>query len=316
MNSRKRSNFPGGKPGADFPEAALIESSRAIRIRDYLFITAGTCLMAVSTNLFYSPADMIPGGFTGLAIIIRAVTQRLYPGGVPLWLTNLVLNIPLILFSIRLRGWKFMRRTLLAAALFSFHLFWIPELPLTTEDLFLTSIFGGALMGFGLALVFTGRATTGGTDTLAALLQRLIPHVPVSRILPFLDGGIIALSAWIFGIPLTLYAIVSVVLAGKISDEFTSGVKNARLALIISDHYSEIALEIMRDLNRGVTRLDGSGMYTGSSRPVLMCAVSKKEIVHLRERVSEIDPAAFMILMDASEVRGEGFLPYTAHEEL
>ena len=105
-------------------------------------------------------------------------------------------------------------------------------------------------MGFGLALVFTGRATTGGTDTLAALLQRLIPHVPVSRILPFLDGGIIALSAWIFGIPLTLYAIVSVVLAGKISDEFTSGVKNARLALIISNHYPEIAQEIIVLRNR------------------------------------------------------------------
>jgi uncharacterized membrane-anchored protein YitT (DUF2179 family) len=286
------------------------------RRKDLLRIFAGTLLMAAATNLFYSPAEMIPGGFTGLAIIIRHLTLSVVKGGIPLWLANIILNVPLILFSILLRGWKFMRRTFIAAVLFSIHLFWIPELSLASDDLLLTSIFGGVIMGVGLALVLNGKATTGGTDTLAALLQRLLPYLSVARILPFLDGAIIVFSAFIFGIPLTLYAIISVVLAGAVADEITSGIKNARMTYIISDHYDTIADRIMNEMQRGVTMLHGTGMYTGSKKPVLMCAVSKKEIVHLRELVSETDPDAFMILVNASEVRGEGFLPYAAREEL
>jgi uncharacterized membrane-anchored protein YitT (DUF2179 family) len=106
------------------------------------------------------------------------------------------------------------------------------------------------------------------------------------------------------------------VLAGAVADEITSGIKNARMTYIISDHYDTIADRIMNEMQRGVTMLHGTGMYTGSKKPVLMCAVSKKEIVHLRELVSETDPDAFMILVNASEVRGEGFLPYAAREEL
>lgn len=286
------------------------------RRKDLLRIFAGTLLMAAATNLFYSPAEMIPGGFTGLAIIIRHLTLSVVKGGIPLWLTNIILNVPLILFSILLRGWKFMRRTFIAAVLFSIHLFWIPELSLASDDLLLTSVFGGVIMGVGLALVLNGKATTGGTDTLAALLQRLLPYLSVARILPFLDGAIIVFSAFIFGIPLTLYAIISVVLAGAVADEITSGIKNARMTYIISDNYDTIADRIMNEMQRGVTMLHGTGMYTGSKKPVLMCAVSKKEIVHLRELVSETDPDAFMILVNASEVRGEGFLPYAAREEL
>ena len=286
------------------------------RRKDLLAIFLGTLLMAAATNLFYSPAEMIPGGFTGLAIIIRHLTEPLVKGGIPLWLTNIILNVPLILFSILLRGWKCMRRTFIAAVLFSVHLFWIPELSLAADDLFLTSVFGGVIMGIGLAMVFSGKATTGGTDTLAALLQRLLPYLSVARILPFLDGAVIVFSAFIFGIPLTLYAIISVILAGAVADEITSGIKNARMTYIISDKYDEIANRIMHEMQRGVTMLHGTGMYTGSMKPVLMCAVSKKEIVHLRELVSETDPDAFMILVNASEVRGEGFLPYAASEEL
>ena len=290
-----------------------------IRIKEQyhlLLIFLGTALMALATNLFFAPANMIPGGFTGLAMIIRSLTSRLVPGGVPLWLSNIALNVPLILLAIRLRGWKFMRRTFFAALLFSLNLFLVPELPLTPDDLFLTTVFGGVLMGAGLALVFIAKATTGGTDTLAALIQRLIPYASVSRILPFLDGAIIFLSVFIFGIPLTLHAVIAVFLAGAVSDQITSGAKNARLAYIISDQHEEITHAILYEMGRGATLLHATGMYTGQKKPVLLCAVSKKEIVTLRELISHIDPNAFMILTDASEIRGEGFLPYAAREEL
>ena len=282
---------------------------------DFLWIFIGTALMAMSTNLFFSSADMVPGGFTGLAIIIRHLTQDITAGGIPLWISNIVLNVPLILFSIRLRGWRFIKRTFFAAILFSVHLYWIPELTVVEGDLVLTSVFGGILMGLGLGFVLLGKATTGGTDTLAALIQAGLPYLSVAKIVPFLDGTIILISVFIFGIRLTLYAVLSVFLAGLVADEITAGTRNAKLAYIISDHHEEIAHSVMNEMDRGATLLKGIGMYTGSSRPVLMVAVSKREIVTLREIAASHDPDAFLILTDATEIRGEGFLRYS-HDEL
>lgn len=282
---------------------------------DYLWILLGTALMAVSSNLFYAPAGVIPGGFTGLGIIIQEVTEPLIKGGVPLWFTNLVLNIPLFLIVIKIRGFRFMSRTIITTVLFSAWLFVIPEIPLVADDLFLTAVIGGALMGFGVGLTFLGKGTTGGTDTVAALINKVQPHISSARILPVLDGAIILLSVWIFGVRNTLYAIVSVAISGYLSDHVLYGVRNANLAFIISDHNDEIADALLQDMSRGVTRLKGTGMYTDTERSVLLCAVSKRQTVIVKEIVSAIDPTAFLILTDAGEIRGEGFLDYS-HEEL
>ncbi len=281
---------------------------------DLIWIIFGTFLMALSTNLFFTPANMVPGGFTGLAIILKHLTERVIRGGLPIWLANIILNVPLILMTVRIRGFRFIKKTLFAAVIFSAFLYLIPEYPMIPEDLFLVSVIGGALMGAGLGLVFQGKATTGGTDTLAALLQYFMPQFSVAKILPVLDGMIILLAAWIFGIPLTLYAVISVYIAGKVADQFTTGMRNANLYYIISDHHKEISRAIMEELDRGVTKIDGTGMYTNRDKAVLMCAVSKKQTVLLRDIVAETDPNAFMILVDAREIRGEGFLQYTKEE--
>ncbi len=294
--------------------AAYLRRERRI---DFLWIFIGTLLMAVSTNLFYAPAGMVPGGFTGLAMIIRRLTEQFLGWGLPLWLANILLNVPLILFSIKLRGWRFLRRTFFASLLFSFHLLYIPEYALVKDDLVLITVFGGVCMGLGLGFVFLGKATTGGTDTLAALIQHFIPHTSVATILPFLDGCVIALSAFIFGINITCYAIISVTMVGMIADYVVSGTKNAKMAYIISDEYQNISAAVLKEMDRGVTMLEGTGMYTNTHKPVLLVAVSKKEIVTLRSIVADYDKTAFMILTDATEVRGEGFLNYTnMHDEL
>ena len=136
--------------------------------KDYLWILVGTAVMALSTNLFFVPENLVCGGFTGISIIIKYLTAHLMPGGFPLWATNIILNVPLLLFSIRLRGWSFVRKTLGATLLFSAWLYIIPVCPVITGDLILTAVFGGATMGAGLGLVFLGKSTTGGTDTVAA----------------------------------------------------------------------------------------------------------------------------------------------------
>lgn len=284
------------------------------RRRDFIWIIAGSGLTALATNLFFTPAHLVPGGFTGLAIIIKHLTAGLLPGGVPTWFSNAALNVPLILLSIRSRGWRFLRRTFAASIAFSVWLFLIPEYPLAGSDLFLNAAVGGALMGIGLGFVFLGKATTGGTDTLAALIQRHIPHRSVASVMQVLDAVIILLSVWIFGMTISLYAVIAVVLTSYIADDLIGGFRNAYVAYIISEKSGTIASEIMEELDRGVTELPGVGLYTGQSRPVLFCAVSKKQTVILRDLVADIDPKAFLILTDAKEIRGEGFLGYSREE--
>ena len=275
---------------------------------DYVFIIVGTFLMAGSTNLFFTPVNMVPGGFTGLSIILQYLTKK------PVWMWNIMFNIPLILIATKVRGWKFTRRTLIATLLFSLWLIIIPEMDVTNHNLFLVSVIGGGLMGFGLGLVFAGKATTGGTDTLAAIFQRLFPYLNTARIMPLLDVVVIVVATKVFGIEVSLYAIIAVIISGRISDGVISGQKNASMAFIISDKYEDISYAITNEMNRGATILSGYGTYTKLPRNVLLCAVNKRQIAILRDIVSEIDPLAFMILTEANEVRGQGFLKYTKEE--
>lgn len=282
--------------------------------QNLLWIIVGTFFMAISANLFYTPANMVPGGFTGLAIIIRRLSEPFVEGGLPVWLSNLILNVPLIVLAIILRGWNFMRRTLIASLVFSFWLYILPVYAVVSEDYLLIALFGGVIMGLGLGFVLLGKATTGGTDTLAALFQKLLPHISVAKLLPVLDGLVILLSVWIFGIRISMYAVITVTVCGIVADRLVSGFRNAYTAYIVSGKYTEIADAVMESLDRGATALEGKGMYTGSDRPVLMCAVSKKQIADLKEIVCTVDPDAFMILIESREIRGEGFLGYSKEE--
>lgn len=282
--------------------------------KNMIRVLAGTVLMAVSTNLFFAPADLVPGGFTGLAILIRRWTEQLPFGGIPVWLGNAILNVPLLLFSVRIRGWKFIRRTLIASVLFSLWLFLIPEHALV-DNLYLNSVIGGGIMGIGIGSVFLGKATTGGTDTLAALLQHYYPHIPTAKILPVMDMVIIVLSVWVFGMERSMFAVVSVIISGIVSNRVISGARNAYLAYVISDKSSEIAPVMMKELDRGVTQIRGTGLYTNTEKPVLFCAISDRQVPLLKEIVEEYDRNAFLIITEATEIRGEGFLHYS-HEEL
>ncbi|MEE1114905.1 MAG: YitT family protein [Eubacterium sp.] len=275
---------------------------------DIIWIIAGTLLMAVSVNLFYTPAKMVPGGFSGLAILLKYVSGAWIEGGVPVWMWNFILNVPLILFAVLIRGWKFMSRTFLATVIFTVWLYIIPEYGLASDDLFLIAVIGGGIMGVGLGLVFLGNATTGGTDTVAAIITKLLPHLSIAKILPLLDAVIVLISAAIFGIRVSLYAVITVILSGMIADRIINGFRNAYTAYIISESADRIAETIMAELERGVTKLQGTGMYTKNDRPVLLCAISKKQTVLLKDIVYSIDPDAFVIMTDAQEIRGEGFL--------
>ena len=251
----------------------------------------------------YDPLDMVTGGFSGLAIVIKQLSQMLFGKGVPLWVTNLVLNIPLFLFGIRMSR-DFLVKTIFGTLMNTFWFAVLPVLQLVPDDRMLSALFGGVLMGAGIGLVFIGNGTTGGTDMLAALIRRWMPHYTIAQIMQVLDAIIVLIGAGVFGITYALYALIAIYSVSKVSDGIIEGMKYSK------DKSEEIAAAILKELERGVTALDARGMYSGNRKDVLFCVVSRKEIAQLKELVVGHDAQAFVIVSDAREVLGEGFIEY------
>ena len=275
---------------------------------DYLLILAGTLLMSVSIGSVFDMSGMVTGGFSGLAIIIKSWTGQIVEGGIPLWVTNLVLNIPLFVLGAKIGGYSLVKKALWGSICLTIWLAVIPAHSLAGEDLLLAAIYGGVLQGVGIGLVFLGGGTTGGTDMMAALIQKYLKHYSVSQIMQVIDGSIVLIGIYVFGVKKALYAIIAVYMITKISDGLIEGLKFAKQAYIISDHAEEISRRIMEDLNRGVTGIKARGMYYNKDKEMLYCVVNKKELVELKELVAQVDPRAFMIVSDAREVHGEGFI--------
>ena len=277
----------------------------------YLVITAGTGLLAFAIKCIYDPIGLVTGGFTGIAILIKKVTDIFYAGGIPLWFANLILNIPFFLLAYKIKGKKFIGRTAFATVLLSVWLYLIPELDFVSGDYILASIFGGVLAGIAMGMILWANATTGGTEMVAVLLQcRMFSHCSVAQIMQVLDGMIVIVGLYVFGLRPSMYAIVAIFITSKVTDTILEGMKFSKAAYIITDHYQEIAKRVMEELERGVTGLAAQGMYSGEEKCVLYCVVSKKEIVLLKEVVHEIDKSAFVVVGDVREVHGEGFIEH------
>ncbi len=275
---------------------------------EYLLIIAGAGLMALAINSVFDASGLVTGGFSGVAIIVKAWTEGLVKGGIPLWVTNFVLNIPLLLVGAKIRGFEFVKRAVVGEAALSAWLALQPVWNLAGDDLLLAAVYGGVIQGVGIGLVFLGRGTTGGTDMMAALIQKYLRHYSIAQIMQFVDGVVVLVGMYVFGIYRALYAIIAVYLVTKVSDGIIEGLKFSKAAYIVTNKPREISDMVMQDLGRGVTGIFARGMYSEKEKLMLFCVVSKKEIVYLKERVDEIDPDAFVIVTDAREVHGEGFI--------
>ena len=269
----------------------------------------GTAFIAVSLQFFLDPDGMVPGGFTGIAIIVKELTKGIVPDGVPLWVTNLVLNVPMVPIVLKINGWDFAKRTVVGSLLLSFWLAVIPYVQLMEEpDLFLTSVFGGVSMGIGVGLVFLGKGTTGGTDMCGAILHHFFPYISLPKLMQLLDVVITSVGIMVFGIRIALYSIIVVYLTAKVSDRIMEGSTSAKMLYIISDQSALIAEKIMEKIGRGVTGLQGRGMYTNQDKTILICVISPREIARIKDVVLEADSKAFVIVNDSREVLGEGFV--------
>lgn len=281
-----------------------------IRLEKWVLIAVGTTLMAAAVKIVYLPMNMVTGGVAGIAIVVQHLTKGIMAGGIPIWITNACLNIPLFVVAFRVKGKKFIYQTLFATVCYTVALYFIPSFMIIAEDHLLAAIIGGSATGIGLGLVFSTSTCTGGSDLLGSILQKYLKHYSVAEILFLIDGIIVITGAIVFGLNKALYSVIAVFITSKVTDTILEGFHFAKLAFIISEEYSSIADEILTRIHRGATAIPAKGMYSNNDKKMLFCAVSQKEIVKLVDIVAQKDPHAFVIISDVREVMGEGFIEY------
>ena len=269
-------------------------------IKNAALILVGLIICALGFNLFLIPNNIAAGGFTGIAQLINSVT------GFPVGTIALILNVPLFLVSMKSLGLRFGVRSLAATIGFSLLLDNL-HVPVITHDLWLSTVYGGLVSGLGFGLILRGSATTGGTDMLASLIHRLIPSIRVSVGMFIIDGLVILASAFVYDTAAAMYALICILISNVVIDFVLEGPNSSHSFFIISDKSDEIAARIMQELDRGVTGLEGMGMYSHQHKRVLLCVVSRMETVTLRRIVFSVDPRAFVISAKAHDTYGEGF---------
>ena len=285
---------------------------RIVRKReiDFLRMIAGSDIMAAAVVWFYEPQGLVTGGMTGLAIIVKHITEPLIPGGVPLGVSTFAMNIPIFLWAYSQRGGTFLLRTLFSTICLSLWLQILPAYWQPRQDYLLSALMGGLLTGIGVGLVLQAKSTTGGADLLAVLVQRHLAGRTVVEILLVLDAAVVFLGFGVFGSKAALYALIAAYVTSKVSDRLTEGIKFAKAAFVITERENQVAKALMEQLKRGVTAIEARGMYSNSARGMLYCVVSRREVVRLKEIVYGEDPRAFISVTDVREVLGEGFDVY------
>lgn len=280
---------------------SVIKKVRFNRLmKQYAMIVAGCFIGAASYPLFLEPNFIAPGGLTGITTILN------YHFSLPIGITSLALNIPLMIIGWRLISAGFILRTLIATLLFSF-LIDLLHLPALSNDPLLASIFGGILLGIGLALILRGSATTGGTDLMARIVHHYQRAITIGSFLFAFDTLVIVLT-WIFlSASHALYAMICVFVSAKVLDQVLTGFGNDKACYIISKKHAVIEKRLMTEMERGVTRLDATGAYSGEEFKMLLCIVGQFEVPKMKYIVNEEDPAAFMFITDTHETLGEGF---------
>ncbi len=264
----------------------------------------GSILFAAGIYTFAGAGEFAPGGISGLALIINHLW------GLPIGITSLALNAPIILFSFRLLGHRFFLksiRTMIMNTIFVDFIF--THIPVYKGDRLTAALFAGALLGAGLAVIYMRGSSTGGADFLIMSVKKLRPHLSLGQVTMVLDLLIILLGWPVFGdMDSVLYGIVAAFATSLIIDKVMYGMGAGKLVQIITNDGPAVANAISESTERGSTLIRAVGSYTGQDRDVLLCACSKSEAYKVRAAAHRVDPKCFVMITETSEVFGEGFL--------
>jgi len=269
-------------------------------LSNIILMAAGLVVAAMGYNLYLIPNNIAAGGFTGIGQLLHHFVN------INVGTVNIILNVPLFFLSMRSMGLKFGIRSLVAMFGFSLLIDYLP-LPSATDDMLLAAVYGGLFSGVGFGLILRGNTTTGGTDMLATLLHRIWPPLKINYGIFITDGVVVVASAFVFEPQAAMYALISIFISNVMIDLVLEGPNSANSYFIISDKSDDIARRIMDEMERGVTALEGMGMYHGTRKRVLLCVVNRFEAMRLRRIIFTIDPSAFVVANKAHEVLGEGF---------
>lgn len=288
-----------------------MDPRRALRhrpFREAAWMTLGILLTAYGLVAFLIPNKIAAGGVSGLATIIYYVAQKNFGVTLPVGTQMLVMNGILLVIAWRMRGAKYLAKTVYGAVGLSVAIdLMTPYVPgMATNDLLLAALFGGAASGIGLGMVFKAGGNTGGTDIVAQLLARKVP-LGQGQLMLLADAVVTVMAAVAFGPAYALYAVVAIVVSGAAIDLVLEGISVNKAATIITNSADEIGEAINEELGRGATRISATGVYTGESRGMLWVVLSRNELDDLKQIVHAVDPAAFMVVTDVHEAIGEGF---------
>lgn len=270
------------------------------RVKEYTYVMLGSAIVALAFNLFLLPNRVASGGVSGISTILDA-TLGWEPG-----IVQLCFNIPLFLAGVVLLGKQFGLKTLVGTITLPLIVLWTAGLEPATTDPLLGSLFGGIGVGLGLGLVFRGRASTGGTDLAAQIIHKYT-GLTLGTCVAAIDGLIVISAAIVFDLELGMYALIALFVTSKTIDFVQVGLGYSKMAIVITQKEEEVKQAILTKIDRGVTKLSATGGYTEDERPVLMCVVDQTEFTKLKQVVRSIDASAFVVVMNASEVLGEGF---------
>jgi len=312
---------------------------------NYSLVLAGAFIMAAGFVFFIVPYDLVPGSIYGIGIVINKLTIGLFPqgifgilnpddytgffsgilyhfmdysndlfrrfgGGIPVGIASLAINIPLSFIGIKVLGPRFGIKTVISFILCALFIdtltAWWGIIPLV-DDVLLSCIFGGILIGFGLGLILKARATSAGSDILAMITAKYL-KMPLGQTIIYIDSLIVLSSLYIkpdWQIP--LYSWIVVFIIGKVIDITMQGSNYEKALFIISDKYEEIKDKVIGDMNRGGTFLKGTGMYDGSEKNMIFMVVNRRELSMLQDYIHSIDSNAFITVMETNEILGKGF---------
>jgi len=275
-------------------------SKKTQTLFSYIAMLVGAFFIAASFNLFLLPNRIASGGVSGISIILNTLTK------IPPAYTQWGLNIPLFIAGVLVLGKHFGLKTAVGSIVLPLFVLLTSHWTPPTNDPLLASIYGGLGVGIGLGLVFRGRGSTGGLDAAAQILHRVL-GVRLGLAVAMLDGLVILSAGLFISLENALYALIGLFTTSKTIDIIQSGLQTSKAAFIISRDPERVSAAILHELDRGLTRLQGTGGYTGDDRPVLLAVVGQNEVVRLKLLVRDADPDAFVIITNAAEVLGEGF---------
>lgn len=267
---------------------------------DYLLIAVGAAAMAFGVSSLIVPARLADGGLTGVAITVHYLT------GLGVGAVYAVLNVPLLAWAWATQGTRFVWRTLVGVALVSAWMAAFAPVHLVLGDRLLAALYGGLLVGAGIGLILRAGGSTGGADILARYLNSRHGWTYNQTFLLTDLVVLAAVAVWV-GLPAAMYAWVATNVAGRVVTYVVEGPRRGRVALVVTGAEQRVRGRVVGEMDRGATRLRAHGAYTDTERSLLMIAIAQQEVVHLRSIVAEEDPKAFLIILPATEVLGEGF---------